>query len=73
MNRKREPKLEILKTDNPDQVEQASMDSFPARDPPGWIYVRAGSPERPPPEAISKARRGTKLTKRRGGQSDGGV
>lgn len=26
----------------PDRVTQASMDSFPASDPPGWISMRVG-------------------------------
>jgi hypothetical protein len=37
---KRQRKLNII-IDDYDQIEVASIDSFPASDPPGWIEAKA--------------------------------
>jgi hypothetical protein len=44
MSRKRGPKPHRPEQDPPDPVEQASLDSFPASDPPSWIPMHIGSP-----------------------------
>lgn len=37
---KRQRKLKVI-VDEYDQIEVASIDSFPASDPPGWIETKA--------------------------------
>jgi hypothetical protein len=44
-----------------DRVDQASIESFPASDPPGWIPVRLGAGQVPPPVAIA-ASNGSDIT-----------
>ena len=50
--RRRKPKVIV---DGYDHIEVASIDSFPASDPPGWIEAKAhpcANEERPPEECL---------------------
>lgn len=48
----REP--DLPETMSPDPVEQASLDSFPASDPPSWAPLHIGAPSTPAPRETSR-------------------
>jgi hypothetical protein len=48
--------IEFRADDVRDEVDDASCDSFPASDPPGWTGLRIGSPSvtQPGPAALER-------------------
>lgn len=53
MNREHGRNRHLPETASPDQVEEASLGSFPASDPPSWIAVHAGRPATPATQGSS--------------------
>ena len=50
-------------SDDPDDVQDASNDSFPASDPPSWIGMRLGGPPRGPAAPEPAPRQGDRPTR----------